>query len=114
MCIRDRSTPEAEGGPYGLRNWSIGNIARQGGLDPLERIFEFELSLDDISASAKLINEVGLLVAFVLDGECKPVQAKHLALKDAFKKGEGVEQAGEALEQALIENEAALRQFAGL
>lgn len=110
----DESTPENEGGPYALREWSIGNIARQGGLDPLERIFEFGLSLDDVTGSAKLINQAGLLVAFILDGECKPVQAKHLALKDAFAKGEGVEQAGEALEKALVENEAQLRTFAGI
>lgn len=110
----DENTPEDEGGPFALREWSIGNIARQGGLDPLERIFEFGLSLDDVSGSSKLINEAGLLVAFVLDGDCKPVQAKHLAFKDAFAKGEGVEKAAEALEQAIIENEAQLRTFAGI
>jgi hypothetical protein len=110
----DPSTPEEEGGPYGLRNWSIGNIANKGGLDPLERIFEFELTLDDINASSKLINEAGLLVAFVLDGECKPVMAKHLALKEAIKQGQGVAEACDALEQEIIANESALRQFAGL
>ena len=110
----DQDAPESEGGPYGLRDWSIGNIANKGGLDPLERIFEFALSLDDISTSAKLINESGLVVAFVLDGECKPVMAKHLALKDAIQRGEGVDLAADALEQELILNEPALRQFAGL
>ena len=110
----DPETPDDDGGPYALREWSIGNILRQGGIDPLERIFEFGLSLDDMAASTKLFNEAGLVVAFVTEGECKPVQAKHLALKDALAKGEGVGQASKALEQAIIENEAALRKFAGL
>ena len=110
----DGSVPENQGGPYGLRNWSIGNIMNKGGLSSLESLFAFELSLDDIPGSSKMINESGLLMAFILDGECKPVMAKHLALKDAFKKGEGVEKAAKALEQEIIKNETALRQFAGI
>jgi len=110
----DSSNPEEQGGPLAWRNWSITNIARAGGLDPLERVFDFELSLDDLPNSAKLMNEAGLLVAFVVDGGCKPVVAKHLALKDALKKGEGVEKASEALEKEILKNESELRKFAGL
>jgi hypothetical protein len=40
--------------------------------------------------------------------------AKHLAFKDAIQRGEGVDLAGDALEQEIILNEPALRQFAGL
>ena len=110
----DMSVPESDGGPYGMRGWSIGNILNKGGLDPLERIFAFELTIDDLTASSKLINQAGLLVAFILDGECKPVMAKHLALKEAIKSGENVEKAAKALEEAIVENESALRKFANL
>ena len=110
----DSTNPDDQGGPLAWRSWSINNIANKGGLDPLERIYDFELSLDDLENSSKLMNQAGLLVAFVVDAECKPVVAKHLALKDAVRKGKGVDKAVKALEKEIIKQESELRKFAGL
>jgi hypothetical protein len=77
---------KAGGNPLWAREWSVGNIAGQGGLDPLDRIFECEITVDDTRGSAKLINEAGLLVAFLLDGGCAPLTEEHGRLKEAIKK----------------------------
>jgi hypothetical protein len=97
-----------------LRKWSIGRIAAQGGLDPIEKFLKFELSLDDPAKSDKLILESGLVMAFVLDGKCAPVTEKLAAFKLALNTGKDVKKAGEALEDAVKKNEAALRKFAGI
>jgi hypothetical protein len=111
------TTPGNE--PMGLRNWSIANIANKGGLDPVTRIFAFELSLDDLTGSSKLINEAGLLVAFILDGKCAPVIEKHQAFKAAFNSSSGkdpkeIAKAARALEEEIKKREGELRKFAGL
>jgi len=103
--------------PLGLRNWSIANIANKGGLDPVARIFAFELSLDDLTGSSKLINEAGLLVAFMLEGKCAPVIEKHQAFKATFNSGKDpkeITKAARALEEAIKKHETELRRFAGL
>ena len=79
-----------------------------------DKIFAFGVSLDDAQASSKLLNEVGLVVAFVVDGDCKPVVEKHAALKAAIAKGTGIDTACTALQQEIQKNEAKLREFAGL
>jgi hypothetical protein len=101
--------------PERLRKFSIGfYIANRGGIDALDKIFEHQLSLEDVPGSEKLIFEAGLIMAFVLDGKCPPVIEKHAAFKDAFKHGKDVKKAAQALEDAIRKNEAALRKFAGL
>ncbi len=110
----DNAAPDLEGGPLALRARSIDNLRRMGGLDPFERIFEFRLTLEDRSGSSKLMNQAGLLVAFIIDGDCKPVVARHLALKNAIKKRKGVERASRALEKEIVKNESQLRAFSGL
>jgi hypothetical protein len=109
----DSSNPESDGGPLAWRTWSLTNLANAGGLDPIEMVFEFALSPNDEKGAAKLLNQSGLLVAFILDGDCKPVVAKHLALKSALKKRKGVEKATRALEKEILKNESRLRKFAG-
>ena len=106
----------AGGDPHWRRSWSVSNIANKGGLDPLDRIFAFRITVDDIPRSNKLINEAGLLVAFVLDGKCTPVVQKHGALKAALSSGDAkkIEQAAGELAETIAENEAELRSFAGL
>ena len=107
---------ESGGNPYWTREWSVQNIQNRGGMRPLERIFAFELSPDEASRqdAQKLINESGLLVAFVLDGECAPVTERYQALKVALEKGKGVDKAVSALEKEIARHEKELRAFAKL
>lgn len=101
------------GDPHWARKWAVDNILRRGGLDSFDKIFEMALDPGD-PESEKLISQAGLLVAFTVDGECKPVIEKHGAVKAALKSGKGVEKAFEALEKAIVQNEDALRMFANL
>ena len=101
--------------PHWARKWSVSNIERRGGLDPLEKMFEFELAVDseaNAAQSGKLINQAGLVVSFILDGDCEPVQAAHESWKEALASGKDVEAATKGLIDALIENEGALRKHA--
>jgi hypothetical protein len=104
----------AGGDPDWRRAWSVSNIARAGGLDSLDEIFEFDISVDNRN-SAKLINEAGLIVAFILDGKCPPVINQHGALKVALKEGKpaDVTKATKGLVEEIKDNEAKLRAFAG-
>jgi hypothetical protein len=104
----------SDGDPLWARKWSIENIARSGGLDPLDRIFEFAVTSDDPVTSAKLINESGLLVAFLLDGKCAPVAEAHGAVKAALRSGEDPTKAFRKLEKELRDNEAKISAFAGI
>lgn len=101
------------GDPHWAREWSIANLLRQGGLDPLERIFTFPVGAGE-AGSAKLVTQAGLLVAFILDGKCVPVGEKHAALKHALKTGEKVPEAARDLQKEVTKHEAELREFAGL
>ena len=88
-------------------------ITNKGGLDPLDKIFSFEIGVDNQN-SGKLLNEAGLLIAFVLDGKCPEVLAKLGALKEAIKTNKEVSKAALALAEEIKKNEAKLRQFAQL
>ena len=111
-----------DGDPLWARKWSLQNLANKGGLDSLDSIFEMRLSPDDHDGSAKRLNQSGLLVAFVLDGECPPVVKAHGKLKAALKawkknpsKGaSAVTKAVTGLEKAIDKNSKALRAFAGI
>ena len=106
----------AQGGdPHWARHWSVSNIDRRGGLDPLDKVFSFRLSVDSEANAAqagKLINQSGLVVSFILDGECEPVKEAHAAWKEAFASGNDLEAATNGLVEALLEHEAELRQYA--
>lgn len=67
------------------RKWSAGEILRQGGLDGLDKVFECALSVDNRDGSAKLINETGLLLSFILDAQNKDLVKLHGAFKDSFR-----------------------------
>lgn len=100
-----------------IRKWSKENLARVGGIDPLETILACALNLDQIDASAKLLNESGMLLHFVLDGKCMPVVEAHGAVKAALKNAKDpkeVKTAFTALESALKKHEADFRKFAGI
>lgn len=100
--------------PWAVRKWAISNLKGQGKFDKLDDIFEFELTLDDIPGSTKMISEAGLLVSFILDGECQPVIDAHAALKAALKSGEGADKAVENLQKVLKKNEKKLKKYADL
>jgi len=107
----------AQGGNHHwAREWSIQNLLSKGGLRPTKQIFKAELSFQTIEDSIKLLNELGLVMAFVLDAKCAPVSAKYGAVKHAVRKGDAkeIEKAMTELETAIIENEKALLEFAGL
>ena len=84
--FRDASAGE-DGDPLWARKWATDNLRNQGGLRDLQEIFAFGLDTNDPENSSRLISEAGLLVAFILDGECRPVQEQHRALKMALKSG---------------------------
>ena len=110
----------ADGDPYWARKWSASNIANQGGLDPLDRIYDFEITVDDAQGSGKLINEAGLLVAFLVDGECEALVKEHEKLKESFRKAKqdpkrwkDVERSFQKIEKLIKSNDDALAAFAG-
>jgi hypothetical protein len=104
----------ADGNKFRMRDWSISNIARAGGLDSLTAIFAMSVGPDNADASAKLINESGLLVSFIVDGQCPPVIEAHGAVKAAMRAGEDASKAFKALEKALEQNLDKLRTYADL
>lgn len=107
----------AAGGNHNwARDWSVQNLMAKGGMRPLKQIFKGELSFENPDESAKLLNEVGLVMAFVLDGKCAPVSAKYGATKHAVRSGDAkaIAAAMKDLELVIIENEKALLEFAGI
>jgi len=104
----------ADGDPWWARAWSIGEIGRRGGLRSLDEILAFALDPDDRDDAQKLQVESGLVVAFMVDGECEPVNAAHAELKRALAAGRLQPSDVAALEAAIRANEAELKAFAGL
>ncbi len=107
-------TVGADGDPWWARNWSLDNLKRLGGLRGLEEVFAFDLDPDDREDGLKLMLEAGLLVAFVVDGDCAPVREAHEKLKRGLVSGRVHARQVEALTEALTEAEDELRAFAGL
>jgi hypothetical protein len=105
----------AEGGdPWWARAWSIDNLRSRGGWRGLDLVLAFRLDPEDREDGLKLLIEVGLVVAFVVDGGCAPVSEAHAELKRALVAGRVRPSHVEALVEALRANEAQLLAFAGL
>lgn len=106
-----------DGNPFWVREWSIGNIRRLGGLDPMSSVLGMTLSVEtkeDTDQSAKWIAESGLLVAFIVDGKVPELEERHSELKQALR-GEGdIALAFQALEEALGRHRDELKSFAKL
>lgn len=102
------------GNPHWAREWSVSNLMSKGGLRPLNEVFHAELTVDAAEDSMKLLNERGLVMAFIVDGKCGPVAAKYGAVKHAIKKDGDLKKAFKDLEVEVIKNEKALREFAGI
>ena len=78
---------------------------------PLAEILAFKLDPDDRDASIKLLIEAGLVVAFIVDGNCAPVSAAHADFKAALVAGSLHVKYVKALTDALIAHEAELKAF---
>jgi hypothetical protein len=103
-----------DGDRWWTRTWSLENLAQKGGLRPLAEIFAFPADPDQRDDSLRLYIECGLLVAFMVDGGCAPVQEQHEKLKRSLERGSVHPRTLRGLEEALVANEPALRAFAGL
>lgn len=108
------SLVKAGGNPHWAREWSVSNIQSRGGLRPLQRIFDGRLDSNDVADSQKLLNERGLVVAFVVDGECAPVVEAHRAFQADLAAGKPTARAIERLVKQVLASEGELRKFAGL
>ncbi len=108
--------------PLWARRWSVQNIVDRGGFFGVSRVLKGAPRLDQPDQSTHWLNQAGLLVAFVLDGEDKTVTKAHDKLTEALarfvedpKRGErGLEKAIEGLEKALDKREDELEEWVGL
>lgn len=100
------------GDPFWTRKWSVGNLERRGGFPgALRTVFDMELTGREQDNQMSLA--AGLLVAFILDGECAPVRGAHAELKAALRQGEAPGKALSKLRKELEAHEEDLRAFAG-
>jgi len=112
--------PDAGAGadPWKLRAGVFTELKKGGGLRRLDEVFAFKLDLKDIPGSARLYQEAGLIIAFLLDGAegNKELASKHAAFQAALKAGKkaDVAKAAEALEKALLKCDRDIRKFGGL
>ena len=105
----------AEGGdPWWARKWSLENLARAGGLQSLDQILAFKLDPDNRDASLRLLIEAGLVVSFIVDGNCAPLTAAHTEFKTALAGGKLHPNDVKALTDALLAHEKELKVYAGL
>lgn len=110
-------TVKTGGDKQWARKWSVSNITAKGGLRQLKQVFEFKLDSSMGGDGAKLMNEAGLLVAFLQDGGCEPVQQKNKAFLEAFRAGKDkktLDPLVRALETEISKHEAMLKAWAGL
>ena len=101
------------GDPWWTRKWSLDNLRQRGGLRSFDQIVAFRLEPDDREDALKLYMEAGLLVAFLVDGDCAPVSAEHAAFKKALAAGRVDAQRVTALTEVLRAHWTELRAFAG-
>lgn len=103
--------------PTWTKTWSLENLLRAGGLRPLKQVLECRVKPGDPADVGKLFNETGLVVAFMMDGNCAPVVEKHKAFQEALKTAKDrkpIDEAAKVLEAEILKNETELRKFAGL
>lgn len=99
------------------KEWSVSNIVGRGGLRPISEIFDCDVTNEGGTDSQKLINEIGLIMAFILDGDCAPVKAKFTTLQEAIRDGKDartITLASNAVQAEVEKHETELRKFAGI
>lgn len=111
--FRDAGAEARGGDPWWARAWSLENLAKQGGLGPLDEALRAELDPDDRLGALRRMLAAGAIVAFMVDGDCAPVAAAHAALLATLRVGRVRPEEVRALEAALLGHEAALRAFVG-
>ena len=117
---RDRSidlkvTPDAD--PWWARAWSISNLKDAGGLGDIAQVFDVHMDPAEAKKARLQLLRAGVLVAFILDGGCAPVEEAHAALKaelvEAGLYGPVDPELVSHLEEAIRAHEAELRAFVG-
>lgn len=98
------------------REWSVQNLLAKGGLRPIPDLFKLRLDLNKFDDSSKMLNEFGLLVAFAIDGKNPEVSAAYGAVKGALRGDDpkALALAFKGLQDAIVKNEKALLEFAGI
>jgi hypothetical protein len=99
------------------KKWSKDSLLRAGGLRPLKQVIAFSLHPGDPTDTSKLINEAGLVMSFVMEGNNAAVTEKLKAFRAAFQAGKTGKELNEtinALNTEIQKDEAELRKFAGL
>jgi hypothetical protein len=107
-------TVAADGNAWWARDWSLDNLKRGGGVRPLSEILAFQLDPEDRKGAQKLLIEAGLVVAFIVDGNCAAVNAAHAEFKSALASGKLHPNDVKDLTEAVVAHEAELRAFAGI
>lgn len=106
---------QPDANPWWTRAWSIQNLEAAGGLGDLSEVFEVEMNPAEAKKARLQLLRAGTLMAFILDGKCKPVEEAHAALKagliEAGLEGSLDTALVTALEEAIRSNETALRAF---
>ncbi|MEM6674064.1 MAG: hypothetical protein AAF726_14560 [Planctomycetota bacterium] len=109
--------PDAEGDRWRLRNFSISELGKLGGMLPAEEVFAFNVDPADPAKAAQLFQSAGLMVAYLVDGSPdEKVTAAHEALKEALRAGDrdAAIAASATLQEALAKSKDAIAGFAGL
>jgi len=107
-------TVDPGGDRWWARRWSLENLSSKGGLRALDDVFACELDPDDREDGLKLLIEVGLVVAFLVDGGVDEIRAAHEELREALVKERFHPNDARALEEAVRAHEDELRAFATL
>lgn len=114
--LPDPEMPEG-GDPWTLRAFAFSDLARRGGLRPLPELFEFPIDVGRREETLRLRDEAGLLVSYLLDGasEDQALTAAHDRFRVAMEAGDRaeIEASATALELALTERSAKIREYAG-
>lgn len=99
--------------PWWARAWSLENLRLAGGLRALDEVLALELDPEHSEEGRRWLLEVGLVVAFLVDGDCEPLRAAHEEFKRALAAGRLQSKHVEAMEEALRAHADELRAFAG-
>lgn len=104
--------------PWDLRDFAFKELREGEGLRSLSKLFDFGLSLEDIEDSARLYNEAGLVVSFLLDGgsDDEQLQAAHTDFRSALAAGDAdaIAKSVKTLESTLKKRSRQIKKFAGL
>lgn len=99
------------------REWSVENIVNKGGLRSLKQLMDPKFMLKTGDDAPKVTNELGLMIAFAVDGGCAPVTEKFKVVQEALKTNKNKKEIGadlQALADEIMKQETELRKFAGL